>query len=84
MAYFDTGKPAVRAAKAKDIPVAIADTSITGVDPQSSGYENYKVFMGPNDEQAGYDQAKALIAATSPVPTARSTCSDSRARSARR
>lgn len=66
VAYFDTGKPAVRAAKAKDIPVAIADTSITGVDPQSSGYENYKVFMGPNDEQAGYDQAKALIAATKP------------------
>lgn len=68
VAYFDTGKPAVRAAQAKGIPVAIADTSIAGVDPQSSGYEDYKVFMGPNDEKAGYDQAKALFAATKPGP----------------
>jgi len=67
VAYFDTGRPVLRAAARKDIPVAIADTSITGVDPQSEGYANYRIFMGPNDEQAGYEQAKALFAAAKPA-----------------
>ena len=67
VAYFDTGKPVLRAAARNDIPVAIADTSITGVEPQSEGYENYKIFMGPNDEQAGYEQAKALFEAAKPA-----------------
>jgi ABC-type sugar transport system substrate-binding protein len=66
VAYFDTGKAAVRAAAKDDIPVAIADTSISGVEPQSQGFENYKIFMGPNDEDAGYQQAKALFAAAKP------------------
>lgn len=61
VAYFDTGRPVLTAAKKAGIPVAIADTSPEGIEPQSAGFDNYIAFMGPNDEQAGYDEAKALF-----------------------
>ena len=63
VAYFDTGRPVLTAAKKAGIPVAIADTSPEGIEPQSDGFDNYIAFMGPNDEQAGYDEAKALFSA---------------------
>jgi ABC-type sugar transport system substrate-binding protein len=63
VAYFDTGRPVLTAAKKADIPVAIADTSPEGIEPQSSGFDNYIAFMGPNDEQAGHDEAIALFKA---------------------
>lgn len=59
--YYDTGRSVIKAAQSAGIPVAIADSSPEGIEPQSDGYENYIAFMGPNDAQAGQLQAEILV-----------------------
>lgn len=48
------------------IPIIATDAVTPGVNPQEQ-YEQYIAFIGPNDEQAGYDQAKYLIERVQPA-----------------
>lgn len=62
VAYFDMGPKCLETAKAAgDIPVIIIDAYIPTIAPGSEGYENYLAFIGPSDEESGYQMACALF-----------------------
>ena len=77
VAYFDTGRPVLTAGEEGRHPCGDRRHLPEGIEPQSDGFDNYIAFMGPNDEQAGYDEAKALFS-TPPVTTSRSSVSRGR------
>jgi hypothetical protein len=54
-------------AKEANIPVIITD-SYPDFPPQGKRFPNYLAFIGPSDEDAGYQMAKALFAAMKPGP----------------
>lgn len=67
-AYWGLGKKGLQDARAANIPVIITDAYIDDLMPQDPSMPNYLAFVGPSDEAAGYQMAKALIAATEPGP----------------
>ena len=48
------------------IPVIAADCFIDGIEPQDE-FENYIAFVGPNDEDSGYQMAVALFNSITPA-----------------
>lgn len=67
-AYWGLGKKGLQDASAANIPVIITDAYIDDLMPQDPSMPNYLAFVGPSDEDAGYQMAEALIAATEPGP----------------
>lgn len=60
--YWAGDKKALRDTKNANIPLIFTDT-YSDVLPQSKDYPNYIAFLGPGDEEAGYQMAKTLFAA---------------------
>ncbi|MFA7671435.1 MAG: ABC transporter substrate-binding protein [Sphaerochaetaceae bacterium] len=58
--YWAGDKKALRDTKAANIPLIFTDT-YSDVQPQSKDYPNYIAFLGPGDEEAGYQMAKKLF-----------------------
>ena len=65
--YWATGARGLTLAKEANIPVIITD-SYPDFPPQGKRFPNYLAFIGPSDEDAGYQMAKALFAAMKPGP----------------
>jgi ABC-type sugar transport system substrate-binding protein len=65
--YWATAARGLSLAKDADIPVILTD-SYPDFQPQSDRFPNYIAFIGPSDEDAGYQMAKALFAAIKPGP----------------
>jgi ABC-type sugar transport system substrate-binding protein len=65
--YWGTGKVGFKKCEEAGIPVIATDCTTPGVEPQEQ-YKQYIAFIGPNDTEAGYEEAKALIAAAKPAP----------------
>lgn len=65
--YWGTGKVGFEKCEKAGIPVIGVDCTTDGVEPQVQ-YKQYIAFIGPDDEKAGYDEGKALIAAVKPAP----------------
>ena len=63
--YWASDKIALRDTKNAGIPLIFADT-YSNVQPQDPEYPNYIAFIGPSDEQAGYEMATTLFAAMKP------------------
>lgn len=62
VAYFDMGPKALETAKnAGNIPVIIIDAYIPTITPGDGQYDNYLAFIGPSDQESGYQMAKALF-----------------------
>ncbi|MCB7305905.1 substrate-binding domain-containing protein [Bariatricus massiliensis] len=61
VAYFDMGPKCLETAKAADIPVIVIDAYIPEIAPGEQGYDNYLAFIGPSDEESGYQMACALF-----------------------
>lgn len=61
VAYFDMGPKCLETAKAADIPVIIIDAYIPTIEPGAADYDNYLAFIGPSDEESGYQMACALF-----------------------
>jgi len=64
--YWATGVKALNEAANADIPVIMADVYLDGINPQDPDYPNYLAFVGPSDEQAGYQMATTLFDAMEP------------------
>jgi ABC-type sugar transport system substrate-binding protein len=58
--YWAGDKKSLRDTKAANIPLIFTD-SYSSVNPQSKDYPNYIAFLGPGDEEAGYQMAKTLF-----------------------
>lgn len=58
--YWAGDKKALRDTKAANIPLIFTD-SYSEVNPQAKDYPNYIAFLGPGDENAGYQMAKKLF-----------------------
>jgi ABC-type sugar transport system substrate-binding protein len=65
--YWATGARGLTLAKEANIPVIITD-SYPDFPAQSKRFPNYLAFIGPSDEDAGYQMGKALFAAMKPGP----------------
>lgn len=63
--YWSSGASTIKIAGRKDIPVILTD-SYPDFAPQSEGYDNYLAFVGPSDEDAGYQIGKSLFEAMTP------------------
>lgn len=63
--YWATGPSTIKIAQRKNIPVILTD-SYPDFAPQSKGHENYLAFVGPSDEDAGYQIGKTLLDAMTP------------------
>jgi len=63
--YWATAARGLTLAKEADIPVILTD-SYPDFSPQSSRFPNYVAFIGPSDEDAGYQMAKTLFVAIKP------------------
>lgn len=61
--YWSTGRKGIIEAGRADIPVICTDTYPEGLTPAKE-FDNYIAFIGPSDESAGYQMAKALFDAT--------------------
>jgi ABC-type sugar transport system substrate-binding protein len=65
--YWATAARGLTLAKQANIPVILTD-SYPDFSPQTERFPNYLAFIGPSDEDAGYQMAKALFAAIKPGP----------------
>ncbi|MFK8250123.1 ABC transporter substrate-binding protein [Ancylobacter terrae] len=65
--YWATATRGLTLAKEAGIPVILTDT-YADFPPQSSRFPNYIAFIGPSDEDAGYQMAKTLFANIKPGP----------------
>ncbi|RFU49038.1 ABC transporter substrate-binding protein [Paraburkholderia sp. DHOC27] len=63
--YWATAAPGLTLAKNADIPVILTD-SYPDFSPQTARFPNYIAFIGPSDEEAGYQMALKLFAAVPP------------------
>jgi ABC-type sugar transport system substrate-binding protein len=63
--YWAGDKKALRDSKNSNIPLIFTDV-YSDVVPQSSQYPNYIAFVGPTDEEAGYQMAKKLFETMKP------------------
>ncbi|WP_428031652.1 ABC transporter substrate-binding protein [Ancylobacter sp.] len=63
--YWATAARGLTLAKEADIPVILTD-SYADFPPQSPRFPNYVAFIGPSDEDAGYQMAKTLFANIKP------------------
>jgi ABC-type sugar transport system substrate-binding protein len=63
--YWSTDRKALTDAKNAGIPIIFTDV-YSEIQPQSAEYPNYLAFVGPSDEEAGYQMAQALFAAMQP------------------
>lgn len=63
--YWAGDKKALRESKNSNIPLIFTDC-YSDVAPQSSQYPNYIAFVGPSDEEAGYQMAKKLFETMKP------------------
>ena len=63
--YWSSDRKALEDTKAAGIPLVFTDV-YSEVPPQSEEYPNYIAFVGPSDEDAGYQMANALFAAMTP------------------
>jgi ABC-type sugar transport system substrate-binding protein len=61
--YWSTAARGLTLAKDANIPVVLTDT-YPDFQPQSTRFPNYIGFVGPSDEDAGYQMAQHLFAAT--------------------
>lgn len=61
VAYFDMGPKCLATAKEVGVPVIIIDAYIPSIAPGEEGYDNYLAFIGPSDEESGYQMACALF-----------------------
>lgn len=61
--YWSTAARGLTLAKEANIPVVLTDT-YPDFAPQTARFPNYIAFVGPNDEDAGYQMALHLFAAT--------------------
>jgi ABC-type sugar transport system substrate-binding protein len=61
--YWSLDKKALEDTKAANIPLIFTDV-YSSVAHQDPSYPNYLAFVGPSDEEAGYQMGKALFAAT--------------------
>jgi len=59
--YWAGDRKALKETQDADIPLIFTDV-YSNVQPQGSDYPNYIAFVGPSDEEAGYQMAKALFA----------------------
>ena len=59
--YWAGDKKALRDTRDAKIPLIFTDV-YSNVQPQDPKYPNYIAFVGPSDEEAGYQMAKALFA----------------------
>lgn len=67
VAYFDLGQYALETAKnAGNIPVIIIDAYIPTITPGDGQFDNYLAFIGPSDEESGYQMASALFNTMTP------------------
>jgi ABC-type sugar transport system substrate-binding protein len=60
--YWATAVPGLTLAKNANIPVILTD-SYPDFSPQTARFPNYIAFIGPSDEEAGYQMALKLFAA---------------------
>jgi simple sugar transport system substrate-binding protein len=60
--YWATAAPGLTMAKNADIPVILTD-SYPDFSPQTARFPNYIAFIGPSDEEAGYQMALKLFQA---------------------
>jgi ABC-type sugar transport system substrate-binding protein len=65
--YWATAARGLTLAKEANIPVILTD-SYPDFSPQTKRFPNYLAFIGPSDEDAGYQMAKALFAGIKPGP----------------
>lgn len=65
--YWATAARGLTLAKEAEIPVILTD-SYPDFSPQTERFPNYIAFIGPSDEDAGYQMAKTLFAAIKPGP----------------
>jgi ABC-type sugar transport system substrate-binding protein len=65
--YWATAARGLTLTKEANIPVILTD-SYPDFPPQSKRFPNYLAFIGPSDEDAGYQMAKALFAGIKPGP----------------
>lgn len=63
--YWSTAAPGLTLAKNAGIPVVLTD-SYPDFSPQTARFPNYIAFIGPSDEEAGYQMAIKLFAAVPP------------------
>ena len=63
--YWATAVPGLTMAKRANIPVVLTDTYFE-LPPQDKRFPNYIAFIGPSDEDAGYQMATTLINAMKP------------------
>jgi ABC-type sugar transport system substrate-binding protein len=61
--YWSSGRKGLTEAARADIPVILTDSYIDDVMPQTT-FDNYLAFVGPSDEEAGYQMGKMLFEAT--------------------
>lgn len=61
--YWSTGRKGLTDAGRAGIPVILTDVYMEDVDPQTA-FDNYLAFVGPSDEEAGYQMGKVLFEAT--------------------
>ncbi len=64
--YWATGVKVLNEAANADIPVILADVYLDDIKPQDPDYPNYLAFVGPSDEEAGYQMAITLFDAMEP------------------
>ena len=64
--YWATAMPGLMMAKDADIPVILTDV-YAEFEPQDERFPNYLAFVGPSDEEAGYQMANALFDAIEPA-----------------
>jgi len=60
--YWAGAKKALRDTRTAGIPIIFTDCYTEITEPQSKDYPNYVAFVGPSDEEAGYQMANALFA----------------------
>jgi len=63
--YWATAVPGLTMAKRAKIPVVLTDTYFE-LPPQNKRFPNYIAFIGPSDEDAGYQMATTLFGAMKP------------------
>jgi len=63
--YWSSDRKALEDTRTAGIPLVFTDV-YSEVPPQSADYPNYIAFVGPSDEDAGYQMANALFAAMTP------------------
>jgi simple sugar transport system substrate-binding protein len=81
--YWATAARGLSLAKDADIPVILTD-SYPDFQPQSDRFPNYIAFIGPSDEDAGYQMARRCSPRSSRALTARRSSASSTARPAHR